>query len=152
MEIYGFHGNPWISVKSTDLLWIQAYIHWKPYKTGRSKWEAQGKTSLFQRRSADFTEICGFPVKSTFICQIPTGKHLSITKDHLPRKGYTICTREFIRFTAYPVRHNLVFAKWIWQIRQICLILLKCLAFIPSTSKWAENVLNVDFISHSRMK
>ena len=48
-------------------------------------------------------------------------------------------------------RVNLVFAKWIWQIRQICLILLKWLVFIPSTSKWAENIVNVN-LSHSRMK
>ena len=46
---------------------------------------------------------------------------------------------------------NLVFLKCIWQIRQISQILLKCLVFTPSTSNWAQNVLNVDW-RHSRIK
>ena len=44
----------------------------------------------------------------------------------------------------------LVFSKWVWQIRQICQILLKCLVFTPSTSSWALNVLNAN-LRHSRM-
>ena len=47
--------------------------------------ESKGK-HLFQMKCTDFIEICEFPVKSTFICRTPTGKHLSKTKDRLPRK------------------------------------------------------------------
>ena len=38
-----------------------------------------------------------------------------------------------------------------WQIRQICLILLKGLLFTPSTKTWAQNVLNLD-LRHFKIK
>ena len=46
---------------------------------------------------------------------------------------------------------NLVFPKWICQIRQICQILLKCLLFTQNTSNLVQNVDNID-LRYSWMK
>ena len=47
--------------------------------------------------------------------------------------------------------NNLVFPKWICQIKQICQILLKCLLFTQNTSNLVQNIHNFD-LKHSGMK